>query len=249
MKKLFPSMTSRPEKIQIFALIPSWIWVFVLLPMFIPFIGLGLWDQNEYSVWLEIGYHVANGLLMLWVMLGYLKDEWWMVTTNVRYYLKHVALTAALAVGVEAALLGTLYLCGIEGVYLMLDSLPVVEMSASQTPMLLVKTEPVFGTLTLLVFTPLSICALFYCFGFAPVCCKKPWLGYLSIAVITLIPPVINILWRGDAALFLSAYLVQLPIHLLMCWSYQKTDNVWTPLMSLAAVNLLASVVVQNILL
>lgn len=40
----------------------------------------------------------------------------------------------------------------------------------------------------------------------------------------------------------LSGYLVQLPIHLLMCWSYQKTDNVWTPLISLAVVNLLASV-------
>jgi membrane protease YdiL (CAAX protease family) len=33
-----------------------------------------------------------------------------------------------------------------------------------------------------------------------------------------------------------------LPIHLLACWSYQKTDNVWTPLISLALINLLASV-------
>ena len=45
MNKLFPSMTSKPEKIQIFAIIPCWIWAFVLLPMFMPFLGLGLWEQ------------------------------------------------------------------------------------------------------------------------------------------------------------------------------------------------------------
>lgn len=28
MDKIFPSTTSKPEKIKIFALIPSWLWVF-----------------------------------------------------------------------------------------------------------------------------------------------------------------------------------------------------------------------------
>ena len=107
--------------------------------------------------------------------------------------------------------------------------------------------EPIFGAITVSAFTPISVCALFYCFGFAPVCYKKPWLAYLCIAVITLIPPVIDILWRDQPELVLSGYLVQLPIHLLMCWSYQKTDNVWTPLVSLAAVNLLASIVLPFI--
>ena len=120
-------------------------------------------------------------------------------------------------------------------------------MSVSHTPLSLIWLEPLLGPITLSVFAPMSICALFYCFGFAPVCYHKPWLAYLCIAVITLIPPVINILWRGEADLVLSGYLVQLPIHLLMCWSYQKTDNVWTPLVSLMAVNLLASVVLPMI--
>ena len=73
-------------------------------------------------------------------------------------------------------------------------------------------------------------------------CYKKPWLAYLCIAVITLIPPVVDILWRGEATLVLSVYLIRLPIHLLACWSYQKTDNVWTPLVSLVITNLLTSV-------
>lgn len=246
MDKVFPSMNSKPEKIQIFALIPSWIWVFVLFPMFMPFLGLGLWEQVEISTWLEIGYHVANGIAMLWLMFSYLKEEWVMVTTDLRYYLKHIALTVGLVSGVELVVVGTLHLCGFD-ITNMLNCLPVVEMFVSHTPLLLIELEPILGAITLSFFAPISICALFYCFGFAPVCYKKPWLAYLCIVVITLIPPIINILWRGEAALVLSGYLVQLPIHLLICWSYQKTDNVWTPLVSLAMVNLLASIVLPII--
>ena len=240
-------MYSKPEKIQIFALIPCWIWVFVLFPMFMPFLGLGLWEQWEISVWLEIGYHVANGIAMLLIISGYLKEEWFMVTTNVRFYLKHIVLTVGLILGLELIWIVQFYICGFN-IENMLECLPVVEMFVSHTPLALVDFEPIFGTVVLSVFAPISICALFYCFVFAPVCCRKPWLAYLCIAVITLIPPIVNILWRGNADLVLSGYLAQLPIHLLICWSYQKTDNVWTPLISLAITNLLMSIVLQIVL-
>lgn len=247
MNKLFPSMTSKPETIQIFAIIPCWLWVFVLLPMFMPFLGLGLWEQWELSVWLEIGYHVANGLLMLVIIFSYLKEEWFMVTTDVSHYLKHVMLTVGLIAGAELLLLGTLFICGVN-IDDMLECLPIVEMSVSHTPLFTVELQPIYGTIALSVFAPISICALFYCFGFAPVCYHKPWLAYLCVAAITLIPPVIDILWRDDAAFVLGGYLVQLPVHLLACWSYQKTDNVWTPLFSLVITNLLASIVLPLLL-
>ena len=246
MDKIFPSMYSKPEKFQIFVLIPCWILVFVLIPIYMPILGLGLWEQYETSVWLEIGYHVVNGLLMLFIISGYLKEDWFMVSTDLRYYLKHIALTVGLVVVAEVVLIGTLFLFGFD-VITMLECLPVVEMFVSHTPLFMIELEPIIGAITLSVFAPLSICALFYCLGFAPICYIKPWLAYLSIAIITLIPPIINIIWRGGASLVLSGYLVQLPIHLLVCWSYQKTDNVWTPLVSLAAVNLLASIVLHFI--
>ncbi|MBQ6715680.1 MAG: hypothetical protein IJN21_04060 [Clostridia bacterium] len=244
MEKLFPSTTSKPEKIKIIILIFSWIWCFVLLPLYMPFLGFGLWEQRELSVWLEFGYHAANGLLMLWVIFSYLKDEWFMVSTALRFYLKHIALTVGLAVGVEVVWLGTLSFFGFD-IAGMLEWLPVVEMTISQTPRLLIDTEPIYGAIAVSVFAPISICALFYCLGFAPVCYKKPLLAYLCIAVITLIPPIIDILWRGQAEFVLIGYLVRLPVHLLICWSYQKTDNVWTPLVSLAAVNLLISILMS----
>lgn len=220
--------------------------VFCTVPHVYAFLGLGLWEQWEISVWLEIGYHVANGIFMLFLMLSYLKGDWFMVTTDIRYYLKHIALTVGLIFAAEFVLLGTLFLCGFDITY-MLECLPVTEMSVSHTPLFTIQLQPVFGTIAMSVFAPISICVLFYCFGFAPVCYKKPWLAYLCTAVITLIPPVIDILWRGEAAFVLGGYFVQLPIHLLACWSYQKTDNVWTPLVSLAITNLLISIIAIDI--
>ena len=240
-------MTSKPEKIQIFALIPCWIFVFVLLPMYMPFLGFGLWEQWELSVWLEIGYHVANGIVMLVLMFSYLKEEWFMVTTDVGHYLKHVMLTVGLIAGAELLLLGTLFICGVN-IDDMLECLPIVEMSVSHTPLFTVELQPIFGTVALSIFAPISICALYYCFAFAPICYHKPWLAYLCVAVVTLIPPIVDILWRGEVAFVLSGYLVGLPIHLLACWSYQKTDNVWTPILSLVITNLLASIALPLLL-
>ena len=241
MNKIFPPMYSKPEKIQIFALIPCWVWVFVLLPMFMPFLDLGLWEQTEDSVWLEIGYHVSNGILMLLLMFSYFKEDWFMVTIDWRNILKHVLLTVGLILGAELTLMILLLFGGFNIGYI-IECLPVAEMFVSHTPLLLVDLEPIFGTVVMSVFVPISICSLFYCLGFAPICNKNPILAYLCIAAITLIPPIVNILWRGDSEFFLSGYLAHLPIHLLTCWSYQKTDNVWTPLMTLTVTNLLLSI-------
>ncbi len=248
MNKIFPSMCSKPEKFQIIALIPCWLLVFVLLPQYMPLLGLGLWEEWETSVWLEIGYHVLNGLVMLALMFVYLKEEWFMVTTDVGYYLKHVALTVGLIVSTVLLWTGILFICGFKIEHL-LECLPVAEMSVSHTPLFLVQLQPIFGTITLSVFAPISICALFYCLGFAPVCYRKPWLAYLCVAAITLIPSIVDILWRGEAAFVLTGYLVHLPIHLLACWSYQKTDNVWTPMISLALTNLFLSITLPALLL
>ena len=109
MEKLFPSMCSKPEKIKIFGLIPCWIWVFILFPMFMPFVGLGLWEQWEISSWLEIGYHVVNGVALFLLMYSYLSEEWFMVSTDIGHYVKHIALTLVLMVGAELILLGILY--------------------------------------------------------------------------------------------------------------------------------------------
>ena len=111
MNKLFPTMFSKPEKTQIIATVPFLVWVFVLVPMFMPFLADGLWEQGAISVWFEIGYHILNGVVMLFIAFSYLKDEWFMFTTDLRFYLKHIALTLGLIVGVELILLDIVWLC------------------------------------------------------------------------------------------------------------------------------------------
>ena len=229
-----------PEKIKLFALIPCWFWIFVLFPMYMPFIGLGLWEVLESGAWLDIFYHISNGILVLFIIGGYLKEDWFMVTTDVRHYLKHVVLTVGIILAVDFALLICIHNFGFDTAY-MLEFLPITELSLSQTSLLLVDTKPVFGTIALSFFSPITICGLFYCLGFAPICSKKPWLAYFCIAVITMIPTAIDILWRGNIEFTLGGYIICLPIHLIACWSYQKTDNVWTPLISLGIINLLTS--------
>lgn len=241
-------MYSKPEKFQLISLIPCWGWVFVLVPMFMPFLWLGIWEQYEGSVWVEIGYHAVNGVAMFWVMRTYLNDEWFMLTTDVRYYLKHIALTVGLIVGAELIWLGALFICGFDIVN-MLEFLPMAEMSVSHSPLFLIDLQPIFGTIALSVFAPFSICILFYCLGFAPICYKNPWLAYPCVAAVTLIPHIVDILWRGDALFVLGGYLVRLPIHLLACWSYQKTNNVWTPIFSLAITNMIMSILLYIFML
>ena len=237
-------MCSKPDKIRIFAIIPCWVWVFVLFPMFLPFVGLGIWEQSEISIWLDIVYHAANGFLLLMVIGNYLKEEWFMVTTDARFYFKHVMLTVGLIMVAELALLGVLYLCGLN-IFDALECLPIIEMPVSHTPLATIAFQPIIGTVVLSLFSSISIFGLFYCLGFAPVCYKKPWLAYLCIAVITMIPPLVDILWRDDDTWAVFRYLTSLPVHLLACWSYQKTDNPWTPLLSLATANLLISVLLH----
>ena len=127
-KKIFPHMYSKPENNRIFAIIACWLFIFVLIPWFLPILGLGLWEEYEISVWLEIGYHALNGVIALLLIGSYLKDEWFMVTTDVRFYLKHIALTVGLMVAAVWLMMRFLPLYGIQFLDL-LNSLPVAEMT------------------------------------------------------------------------------------------------------------------------
>ena len=58
--KIFPEMVSMPKKHTIVALFPCWLWIFVLFPMFMPFVGLGIWEETELGAWLDIFYHIRD---------------------------------------------------------------------------------------------------------------------------------------------------------------------------------------------
>ena len=240
MKKLFPKMYSRPKNATLISIVSYWAWAFVLVPWWLPYMSFGLWSDRVFASWLDISYHTFNGIMTTVLLKNYLKDEWFMVTTDVGHYLGHGLLTTGLMAVVTAGQIGFCWFCGVDVLY-MLNGLPVTEMSVAQTAGYLVSGNPVFGTVCMVIFAPVCLCGLFYALGFAPVCSKRPWVAYLTVTAVTLIPALLDIVWRGDAARVMDVYFLQLPIHLLACWSYQKTDNIFTPMISLSLMNLLGA--------
>jgi hypothetical protein len=102
----------------------------------------------------------------------------------------------------------------------------------------IVYAQPLIGTFCMALLTPFAISGMYYATAFAPICVNRPWLAYIMVAVYLLVPRLLYALnwWLLSEEIML--YLVQLPIHLIACWSYQKTDTIWAPICSLAIVNL-----------
>lgn len=241
MKQLFPTMYSRPKKGMLFAIVVYWFIGFVMVPMWMPFMAWGIWDNHKAVAWLEIGYHVMNCIAMAMMLKDCMEDGWFMMTTDKKSSLKHIGLTIGLILGALAVQIALLFAWGVDPGY-SLQMLPVAEKGVALTSGYLVSLRPILGTASMVLCVPIAVCGLYYSLGFAPLCVKnKPVLAYLNVVLLTAIPAVIDILWRQQVKIIVIEYLVQLPAHLIACWSYQKTDNVWTPILSLAGVNLICA--------
>lgn len=242
MKKLFPPMCSRPKKGMLFIMAVYGLFAFFVIPIgLMPLFGVGLWETPAWIAWLEIAYHVMNGVVMAIMLSECLKDGWFMMSLDWKDSLKHIGLTVGLMLAALVQQMAFLFAWGVSAKF-SLEMLPIVEMSVSLTPGYFAASRPVWATVSMVLCSPIAICGFFYALGFAPLCVKdKPVLAYLNVAVITAIPAVIDILWRQQVDVVVIEYLMQLPAHLIACWSYQKTDNIWTPILSLAGVNLICS--------
>ena len=120
-------------------------------------------------------------------------------------------------------------------------TLPVAEVELFVLSSEIIRQVPLFGILCMTILTPVSISCLFYATAFAPAACNRPWLGYLLVAVILAFPRVCNAVTYWNPTEELQLYLIQLPLHLLACWAYQKADTVWGPIICLSITNLAAA--------
>ena len=236
MKRLFPPMYDRPENWMPAAALAYWVLAFPVIPTFMVLISDGLWGGLEYNSWLDIVYHCINAGVMVAMFRSYALDSFLNVQLDTKKFFK----TVGVALLVMLALAWTLYN---SPVYKVFDAYPVNEMFLSITAGLIVNELPVFGTLCHVLITPIAVVGLFYVPVFAPMCCRKAWLGYLALTVMLVIPTALDILWRGNAELAVPVLVLQMPMHWIACWTYQKADTVWAPLATLAAFNLATSVI------
>lgn len=222
---------------RVICIFAYWILGIVLFPMYMPFIGYGLWENYRAISWVEIVYHAINAVVMIMVMKEYLSESFFEVRYNTKQILKTVANACELMVAY-----GLVCYLVFDPLWVM-DVFPMAEMEVSLTAGLMVNSNPIFGTVCMTLLVPFGIGGMFYAAGFAPVGYKNTKLAYVVVALVILLPCLFDILWRRQTFDVIFTYALRLPVHLIACWSYQKTDCVWTPIFAVAVCNLFASIV------
>lgn len=231
MKDFFPLMNDDTEKGMHFALFAYWVFAFGVLPSWMPLFADGFWDNFPVTSWFEIGYHVLNAVVVAIMLKSYLADSLLTVQLDPKRFFVIVGSAVAVMLVMAAALFG---LAG----DVIVDFYPLGEMNVFFTLGYMAQLQPVFGTICCSVFVPFAVVGLFYASGFAPMCRRSHWLGYVVVTVVLVLPCVFDILWRGGADFTIPIFIMQLPMHWVACWTYQKADTVWAPVATLAIFNL-----------
>ena len=180
-KRLFPEMTDRPDKGMFMAVIIFGFIAFILLPVVAVMLGLDVWSDLGTLAWIELVYHVFNAAIAAAMFKTYLGESFF----NVQLYTKRFVKTVAVA---TLAML-TLALEMQFGLGLpVVNAFPMNELPITMVPGFMVREMPIVGTLCHTLVTPFALACIFYATGFAPFCCKKPWLGYLIVSIVVAIP-------------------------------------------------------------
>ncbi len=241
MKKLFPQMMDCLSGGYIFCIFATWIVIFLVIPAWLPLIGQGFLEDTTALAWMETVFLALVGIVMLLVMKDHLSDAFLGLQINCKSILKTSVIALALMAGwyvVSAELLELLRI----DIMLLVDVYPISPTNILMLPGSVVDSNPVFGLLCMTLLVPFGVCGMFYASSFAPVCTRNTWAGYLVMAGVVLVAALFDGFWYWGYDLALVTFMIRLPMHLVACWSYQKTDNVWAPIFALAGFNLLTSI-------
>lgn len=232
MKKLFPDMFDRPENRLIVTIIAYWPIVFVLFPVLIRVMAWDVYNQAAILAWCEIIYNVLilSGILVF--CREYLRDSF----VNVQINPKNFFLCVAIASGLILAYAAFCLFCLDRW-----DVLPINGASIFMSTRSVVFYIPLWGTFCMTLICPIASICLFYATGFAPMCTRNPVLGYILGAFVASLPRLLGYLTMTHYAGILPSILFQIPVHLIACWSYQKTDTIWAPIATHTVVNLISS--------
>ena len=230
MNKLFPDMTDRPDGRKVFGALAYCLWPYMVLPFFFMlFLGVMV-DQNSVF-WVEGAYYVINFFAALIILREYLMDSLMLG----RFYIKKILSTAAICIVLMLSI-GVIHLQVEQMFY---TSLPVADTGLFMSSLQFLLNKPLLGSICAVLLSPLVVTGLFYVVAFCPACYERRWLGYLTVAIWLLVPHLLSAFtFYSDFQYELPIYLIRLPVHLIACWGYQKSDSVLTPILSLTVVNL-----------
>lgn len=242
MSKLLPVELEAPEKQYVITGAIYSIVCFFSLPFLLLIFKTGFENDLKALSWFDIVFHLLNFAVVARLFKEYLSDSLLNMQLHKDEVISVVAISVGLMVGIGLAWHFLYLFCGIETFWLAgFGTVPASEMNLFTLSGQLVSVNPIFGTLCMVLLVPVTVSCLFYAIGFAPFYNIRPWLGYLMLCAAVAFPRICNALsgWVPEQQMVL--YLAQLPVHLVACWAYKKTDTVWAPIIAHMITNLIAS--------
>lgn len=238
MKKMFPIMLDSPGIRAVGFGIPYWFFAFLLLPMFLSLTTADSRGQS-YEIWMEIGYHILNCIVVVIFFASYLKEAFFLVQVHTKSVFAISGICAGLIVLIKiAAYLLSLLGGNKEFAISSLGLLVTNESDLLFYSTAVIGSKPLIGTLVLAVLAPITTSCLLYGCVFAQLATRRPWLAYVVMVLMLFVIRMASVFCFWPLADNLRIFVLQLPIHLICCWTYQKTDTIWTPILTLTFSNL-----------
>ena len=246
MNEWFPEMMDKPDGHMAGAALAYILTMFLILPFFLLVFVMDVFQSETAQLWLELAFHGLSFAVSMGVFRSHFSDSLHHARQNPKSFLTVTGICIALSIGL------------IVGLYFLFLSIhpptelvtygfyytvPLTEKNFVTYPLNMLMENPILTIVCMTVLTPVNISCLYYGSCFAQVCYRKPWLAYPAVAGLILLPRLANCLtFRWINEMELIVYLTQLPLHLIACYAYQKTESIWSPVIILGVVNLVSCV-------
>lgn len=242
MKKHFqlPDYLDAPEKpLLCISFVYAFLAFFAVPVLF--FYLLAGWQNTYWLTWFEFAYHLLNCIIALSYFRSYIRSGLFYFSLD----LKESFFVVKMALLSIAAIVAIVYvasnLCDLPWLFTaMLRAFPMTELEVWFLGGDLTYYNPVSSFLCTVVIAPVTICCLLYCVSFVPAFQVRPWLSYLAVAAWVAFTHLRNAITPWDLSTELILYAIQLPVHLIACRAFHKTNSICTPMIILAITNLLA---------
>lgn len=245
MRTKLPVVLECPEK-QVIGVTAIYSFLCFFSVPFLLLLMLGGLEDNLVAIsWFEIIFHILNFAVMISLFKEYLRDALDFLQIRKREVIRTLEIAGALMLVVMAIWFTLLQMTNLDIFYIAsFGTIPMSEMDLFCLSADVVYANPIFGTLCMVLLVPVTVSCIYYAVGFVPAYNVRPWLGYLVVAAVIAFPRLCNAFTYWDPAQQLVSYLTHLPIQMIACWAYRRTDTIWTPIILHAFTNLIACVAV-----
>lgn len=228
----FPLMLEPPPGPRAAAATVAWGFFMLGIPSVTKLVLIFTGDVFAVRQGIEIAGSIVFALMMVLIYRDYLADSFMNVQMDPKKFITTVAIACALMIA--AAVVLTIVV-GEE----VLMVIPIKEFILWEWEATLVTSSPVISILVLAVCAPVAISCMYYTVGFSLMCANSSKWAYVIVSAVLFAPYLFRVTFHGVMDFEWQTYLMRLPLYLVACWAYQRTDSIWAPIVCHAVTNLL----------